>query len=172
MHVEKVLGAGAESVYVFHYPSQGSRTVDFPCKIGRAGTQGAVNRIKVLQAGMQEEPVVDLILRCDDSTYLERALHTHFRDQRLDMYGTEWFQTTPDAVEEAWWALQDIGKLPLHQQFRRARMLKGWTQEHLADSAGLRASQISALEQGFGISMIDAQEIARELGMSIRLVAD
>lgn len=169
MHVEKVLGHGPESVYVFHFPSQGSRTADFPCKIGRAGRQGAQARIKSLQAGMQEEPVIDLILRCSDSTYLERALHTHFQDKRLATFGSEWFNTSPDDIEEAWWSLQDLPTLPLHQQFRRARALKGLTQAELANASGCQTSLVSALERGFDIPMSTAVEIARELGMTLQL---
>jgi DNA-binding XRE family transcriptional regulator len=172
MHVEKVLGVGPESVYVFHFPSQRVHLSDFPHKIGKAGRQGAQARIKSLQAGMQEEPVIDLIFRCPDSSYLERALHTAHREQRLDLYGTEWFQTTADAVEASWWALQDLDALPLHQQIRRARSLANMTQLQLADSAGISPGEMSALESGFDVKVSTLVEVARELGLTVRLSAE
>ncbi len=53
------------------------------------------------------------------------------------------------------------------QRYRQARIDRGYTQEQLAEQAGVRQAVISRVELGAGISMRNHVKLARALGVSL-----
>lgn len=52
---------------------------------------------------------------------------------------------------------------------REQREERGWSQEHLADQAGVDRSYMSGIERGVrNISVVKLSEIARALGVALR----
>lgn len=170
IHIEKTLGFGPEQVYAFYYPSQARRIAGLgieqphPIKIGRA--KDGLKRVRELSAGSPEVPVIALILRCEDSFLVERALHARLQGSRLK---DEWFQTTPDEIEWNWMDL-DSPRSTLGEQLRHFRSRAGLTQQELADASGVRQATISRIESGRSVGRLDTlQTIARELGVQVSL---
>ena len=66
-------------------------------------------------------------------------------------------------------------RTPLHPilkrlggQVRQLRARKGWSQEHLADEAGVDRSYMSGIERGVrNVSVLTSAKIAKALGVSL-----
>lgn len=172
IHVEKTIGDGAEQVYCFYYPSQVQRVLGMimpsPMKIGAAAGGDALQRIRVLTCGSHEDPVVALVICCDDALFVEKALHHRFAEQRIRR---EWFTLTPDDVEEAWMTLGQPEHATLGEMLRFYRRRRGWSQTELAQAAGERQEMVSRIESGHdGVALKTVVNLAGELGMDLRMV--
>jgi T5orf172 domain len=106
---EKTIGEGAEVVYVYFNPNDRElaqlrgRKV-WECKIGRSATGSPVDRIvgQGAKTALSHPPVIGLVIRTDDSSALEKALHASLRlvEQRVpDSPGVEWFYSSPSRIE-------------------------------------------------------------------------
>ena len=113
--VDKEIGSGEKSIYVYYYDSykklaesKGQNT--WQCKVGRTDVD-PISRI-IGQAGTcyPELPHVALVIYCDDSALLERTLHSilKMRNKWLtDSPGKEWFMTSPKEIEDIYSTLID-----------------------------------------------------------------
>lgn len=110
---EKVIGNGAESVYLYFNPNDrrlaGLENRDvWECKIGRT-TAGDPSR-RVLGQGVSTAlshlPILGLVIKTDNSGALENVLHSSLRlasAEVPDSLGEEWFFTSPSRIEK-WYA--------------------------------------------------------------------
>lgn len=115
VHADLEIGSGNASVYVYYYDSyrelaiiKGSRS--WECKIGRTDVD-PIGRI-VGQAGTcyPELPHIALIIYCDDSSLLEKALHNilKLKNRWLENSpGKEWYITSPNEIEEIYKSIVD-----------------------------------------------------------------
>jgi hypothetical protein len=114
IRTEKEVGVGAECVYLYFYPND-RRLAElegrdaWECKIGRTASGDAINRIfgQGIRTALSRLPIVGLVVRTDDSSALENALHSSLRlvgAEVPDSPGNEWFLTSPARVE-AWYAV-------------------------------------------------------------------
>ena len=106
--VDKEIGSGKNAVYVYYYDSykelaelKGSKT--WQCKIGRTDVD-PISRI-MGQAGTcyPELPHLALIIYCDNSSLLEKAIHSilKLKNRWLENSpGKEWFVTSPEESED------------------------------------------------------------------------
>lgn len=104
---DRTLGKGKNSVYVYYYDtyrryaeSQGLQ--EWECKIGRTD-KDPLQRV-FGQAGTcyPELPHVALIIKCDNSTQVEAAIHNILKIRNKwvrSAPGTEWFLTSPQEIE-------------------------------------------------------------------------
>lgn len=172
LHIETKIGKGPEVVYAYHFPNQYIHNAKYPIKIGHA-KRNAIRRIKEQQASMQQPPVVDLLIRCDDSLSLEKVIHNRLKLSNLAQFGTEWFQTTPEEIMEIWWTIQDARNLSIGEQLRFFRSAKKLSQSALAQAANVRQETISIIETDSGNpSFATIDTIAKELGLRIILTPD
>ena len=105
--IEKTIGIGDESVYVYYYNNYKEKQLltgetRFPCKIGRTKDM-PLNRI-FSQCGtnMPEYPRIALVIKCDNSQLLENAMHSilKVKNRQIDLSpGKEWFMTNPEEIE-------------------------------------------------------------------------
>ena len=122
---------------------------------------------------MQEIPIIDLLIRCDDSHTLEQAIHNRLRDVNLPYYGSEWFNTTPEQIMEIWLSLQDVRNMSIGEQIRFLRKAKKMSQTDLAKAAGIRQETVSLVECGnTHAKLCTIQNIANELNMRLVLTPD
>lgn len=54
-------------------------------------------------------------------------------------------------------------------QIRAARLERGWTQQEIADAAGVSRPTVARLEAGEDVSTATLEKIAGALGMGLRL---
>ena len=104
---DKEIGSGHNSVYVYYYDRykelanlKGQEI--WECKIGRTDVD-PISRI-VGQSGTcyPELPHIALIIYCDDSSLLEKALHSILKVKNRwlsNSPGKEWFLTSPEEIE-------------------------------------------------------------------------
>lgn len=97
-----VLGMGSESVYVYYYKSQFKDSSLYLCKIGK--TKGSVkSRVKnQCSTAVLEQPIIGLVIKCDDCTVIERFIHTwldFLGRSAKDVPGKEWYFTSVDEVK-------------------------------------------------------------------------
>lgn len=137
----RTIGSGSESVYVYYFPSQEADS-SWPCKIGRAKGD-PIKRIRMQQASMQEQPIVALVIKTNDSGALESLIHSSLK--KASSFGREWFVTSPTEVEQIFdGQLSPLVSVGLRiRSLRRSRCL---TQKDLADRAGLLPKSISSIE--------------------------
>ena len=168
MEVLKEIGSGGEAVYVYYFPrdKQAGRE-RWPHKIGRAKNDPK-ERIRVQQASMQEEPIIALLVHCDDSIFTEAYLHAAFADQKLDSFGREWFEVNATEIENA--LPGKLSDLQLSHQVRAIRRARGLSQTELAERVGLRQATISAIENGGPIKLATYKSVIDELGLKIVLM--
>lgn len=105
--VDKTVGSGDNSVYVYYYDAyrkyaEQSGNQIWECKIGRTD-KDPLQRV-FGQAGTcyPELPHIALIMKCSNSSQLESVLHNvlKLRNRWIkDAPGTEWFLTSPTEVE-------------------------------------------------------------------------
>lgn len=107
-YANKIIGTGEASVYLYYFDTYkkianllGHDT--WPCKIGRTDKDPLTRVISQSQTVFPEMPHIALIIRCDDSSTLESAIHgiLKIRNQWIQKApGTEWFETNPQQVTE------------------------------------------------------------------------
>lgn len=169
MHIEKEIGTGSQYIYAYHFPSEYVHNGEYPIKIGHA-LKSPLKRIKEQQASMKEQPVVDLLIRCDNARYLEKVIHNRLQLSKLISFGNEWFRTTPEVILDTWWTIQDTRNLSISEQLRFFRTTQKMTQTDLADAAGTRQEVISKAETNPDtMSFQTIDNIAKELGLRIVL---
>jgi hypothetical protein len=109
---DKEVGTGPECVYLYFNPNDRrlaeleGRDV-WECKIGRTHSRDAIQRIlgQGIRTALSRLPTIGLVLRTEDSSALENALHSSLRlvgAEVPDSPGNEWFVTSPARVE-AWY---------------------------------------------------------------------
>ena len=104
---DKEIGSGKYSVYVYYYDcykalARMKGRNNWECKIGRTDTD-PISRV-FSQAGTcyPELPHLALIIYCNDSALLEKALHSILKLQNKWLPlspGKEWFLTSPEEIE-------------------------------------------------------------------------
>lgn len=170
MQVVKDVGTGSGGVYVYYFPSQRDGA-SWPCKVGRGNNP--VGRIRSQQAGMQEEPVVALIFRTDFAHQVESFLHTSLANKKLATFGREWFETTPDEVENLLNMFTPVDEIirekeDLGSAIRRQRALLGMTQADVKDKTGIHQGTLSDVERSEGNSTLQTYlRILSELGLEL-----
>ena len=105
---DKEIGSGKKSIYVYYYDNYKElaslkNSKIWECKVGRTDVD-PISRV-VGQAGTcyPEMPHIALVIYCDDSNLLEKAIHDVLRlinRWLIDSPGKEWFLTSPEEVEE------------------------------------------------------------------------
>ncbi len=110
---DKEIGEGKNAVYIYYYDSYKElaslKEKDlWECKIGRTDVD-PISRI-FSQAGTcyPELPHLALIIHCDDSSLLEKALHSILKIKQrwlVDSPGKEWFLTSPQEVESLYYSI-------------------------------------------------------------------
>jgi DNA-binding XRE family transcriptional regulator len=171
IHIEKEIGEGNETVYVYHFPSQRQKiTGAYPIKIGRAGIDPVI-RVKSQQASMAEKPVIDLIIRCPDSSYLESHIHSRLKHKSLNYFGSEWFNCTPEEVEDIYnVSAYNTKNMTIGEQLRHFRKIKDLTQQELSTLSGVSQSSISDIEKGIVDVRVDTViRLCNYLGLRLSL---
>ena len=103
-----IIGDGKGVVYLYYYPShkeraKSSKSPVWECKIGK--TDGdPYERVREQidkKTGLPEEPQIGLIIKTDDNSAIEQAIHSILKAQgrQKDAPGKEWFITSPNEVE-------------------------------------------------------------------------
>jgi T5orf172 domain len=117
LKLEKVIGEGHESVYVWYAKSEFESAnlkgdCSWACKIGR--TRGDVTARLIAQGSYTAfpgEPLVPLVIRTMDSQTLETLIHAllEYAGKRItNSRGTEWFRTNPKEIEAIYNALDQM----------------------------------------------------------------
>ena len=104
---DKVLGNGKNSVYVYYFDTykklaECERRNIWACKIGRTEKNALERVLGQIGTAYPELPHVALILRCDNSSYLEMAIHSVLKSRGRWLQsapGIEWFSTSPEEIE-------------------------------------------------------------------------
>jgi hypothetical protein len=106
--VEKTIGSGSGSVYIYYYPTYKEKALitqskHWPCKIGRSDINPIDRVISQVGTALPESPIIALILKTDNSSVLEYAiqgiLKLRSRWNRASP-GVEWFNTNPEEIEK------------------------------------------------------------------------
>jgi len=105
---EKTIGKGSGGVYVYYLPAYQALAKSaghdhWLCKVGRSDRDPVLRIISQAGTALPERPVIALLVRTDDPSSLESAIHGILR-LRLrwspSSPGTEWFLTNPSEVEQ------------------------------------------------------------------------
>jgi hypothetical protein len=107
---DETIGTGDNAIYVYYYDvyfelSKLKGLSTWECKVGRTD-RDPINRV-LGQAGTcyPELPHIALIIKCNDSSVLEAALHNVLKMRGrwiADAPGTEWFMTTPQEIKDVY----------------------------------------------------------------------
>ena len=78
---QKVIGQGKENVYVYYYSTyrkfaEKDQLKIWPCKIGKTNTTAVERVFSQSGTAYPEYPTLSLVIKCDNSTALEQAIHT------------------------------------------------------------------------------------------------
>ena len=167
MLIEKEVGAGNESVYVYYFESQKGEADSWPCKVGRS--RGCPeNRIKQQQASMMEEPVIGLIIWTENSRLDEAIIHNELSENKVESFGKEWFYTKPGDIESLY--IKGLTSGSIGSLVRVARYERNLTQTELALKAGVRQETVSVIETGSNTTTRAIEKIMVALGKKITLV--
>lgn len=106
LNAEKIVGVGTNAVYVYYFLTYRNhatinKAVRWPCKIGRSDRDPMLRVLSQASTALPELPTIALLIRTDDASSLEAALHAilTLRGQRsINSPGNEWFDTTPNEV--------------------------------------------------------------------------
>lgn len=107
--VEREIGSGPETVYVYCYErdkrlARYENQPTWPCKIGfSAGDFEGRILGQGVGTAIHSLPNVGLVIRTGNGRLIERAIHDALRLARRAVpqsLGSEWFETTPDAVAQ------------------------------------------------------------------------
>lgn len=100
---EQNFGGTDPSVYVYRMlgPVSGELLEPSICKIGCANN-GAAARVasQSRKSGVGYRPSIELELKCNNPARLEKMIHSHFKDKKLDVPGQEWFEVSIDEIEK------------------------------------------------------------------------
>jgi T5orf172 domain len=104
---DKTIGQGASSVYVYFLPTyeaqaRSHRENRWLCKIGRSDQDPLLRILSQAGTAIPEKPKIALIIRTDDPSSLEAAIHSILRLRSQwsgSSPGKEWFQTNPEEIE-------------------------------------------------------------------------
>lgn len=119
LRVDKTIGNGSESVYIWYNKAQFDgakrrKETCWPCKIGRTKSSPTA---RIFNQGaltaFSEVPIVPLVLRTNESVSLEAMIQNSLRyaGKRIMRFrGTEWFQTNPSEVERVYRTLTRLTK--------------------------------------------------------------
>lgn len=101
-------GSGPQKVYVYFFETDRllagyENRSCWPCKIGHTTTSLEARIIGQNGTAMHSLPIIGLLIHTENSAWLERIIHAALRlaDRTISgsrSLGTEWFNTTPDAV--------------------------------------------------------------------------
>ena len=107
LDIEKTIGSGKQSVYLYYYPAyrhlaelQGEEV--WACKIGKARNDPLVRISSQTRTVLPEYPMVGLIIKTDEFTLMETTIQNILKLQGKHIEnapGTEWFLTSPSEVE-------------------------------------------------------------------------
>lgn len=110
---DKKIGEGKNAVYVYYYDCYKELSLllekdVWQCKIGRTDVD-PIGRV-FSQAGTcyPELPHLALVIYCDDSSTLERALHNILIIRKRwisNAPGKEWFMTSPEEIESIYYSI-------------------------------------------------------------------
>ena len=112
--VERTLGEGPESLYVYYNDSErelanlkGQST--WPCKIGKGEPIRVLNQVGTARHTL---PIIALVIRSYDAEEMEKLIHLLFERGGLrinnDRCGVEWFMTTPEQVAACYSGIENI----------------------------------------------------------------
>ena len=111
---EKEIGEGSECVYVYFNPNDrklalAESRIDWECKVGRTSSSEVTLRLisQGVSTALSRPPILGLLIRTDKSSLVEKILHNSLRlasSNYDDAIGTEWFMTSPQAIE-AWYLI-------------------------------------------------------------------
>jgi len=112
--VDKCIGCGNNSVYVYYYDSykelaelKGESI--WQCKIGRTDVNPLQRIVSQVGTCYPELPHIALVINCNDSAALESALHSILKYKHRHISnapGKEWYSTSPSEIEEIYLSLQ------------------------------------------------------------------
>lgn len=111
--VEKEIGEGNGSIYVYYYTiyrkyAQVRGKKIWECKIGRSGFDPVQRVLGQSVTCYPEVPTIGLIIHCDNPVALEAFFHNALKVKKRwieDAPGVEWFLTSPEEVEQLYNAL-------------------------------------------------------------------
>ncbi len=116
-YVERMVGQGDSSVYVFYFSSDRENAiskgqVQWRCKIGYT-TGNPYDRVKDQVGVVPERPRVPLVIQNIQAQTLEQHIHQTLSKKGRhvkEAQGTEWFITTPREVEDIYrdWVIQSL----------------------------------------------------------------
>lgn len=104
----RVYGTGNYAVYCYYFDNYKKlsllegKTI-WPCKIGRTDRDPLVRILSQASTALPEKPIIDFVIKTDDSFLLESAIHSILKLKERHISnspGTEWFYTSPDEVIE------------------------------------------------------------------------
>ena len=108
LDLEKIIGSGKQSVYLYYYPTyrrlaelEGEEV--WACKIGRAKNDPLIRISNQTRTALSEYPKIGLIIKTDEFVLMETTIQGILKLQRKhkrDAPGTEWFITSPSEVEQ------------------------------------------------------------------------
>lgn len=101
-----IYGEGSYAIYLYYFQSyrklaEFEGSTSWPCKIGRSERDPLVRILSQSSTALPEKPVIEFIIRTDDSSLLETMIHSVLKirgKQIKESPGTEWFDTSPDEV--------------------------------------------------------------------------
>lgn len=101
-------GIGSNAVYLYYFSSyrqlsELKNNDTWACKIGRTDRDPLIRILSQSATALPEKPVIELIIKTDDSLLLEQMLHSvlSIRGKHIENSpGVEWFDTNPEEVLE------------------------------------------------------------------------
>jgi Meiotically Up-regulated Gene 113 (MUG113) protein len=112
--VERTLGEGPESLYVYYNDSERELAnlkgqSKWPCKIGKGEPIRVLNQVGTARHTL---PVIALVIRSYDAQEMERLIHLFFERAGLrmnnDRCGVEWFMTNPEQVAACYSGIENL----------------------------------------------------------------
>lgn len=121
LQAESEIGDGLEKVYVYFFANDRALSYfekrDYwPCKVGHTTTSVADRILGQGVTAMHSLPIVGLVIHTNNASQVEKLVHGALRlaDRQVKSsarIGSEWFNTTPDAVKT--WYSAFMTTLPL-----------------------------------------------------------
>lgn len=107
LDIDKEIGEGLSSIYVYYYDiykvyAEVKGKSSWECKIGRSDGEPIERILTQAKTSYPELPHVALIIKCLDSYQLEKAIHNILKARGKwleNAPGTEWFNTNPQEIE-------------------------------------------------------------------------
>lgn len=110
---DKTIGSGNNFLYVYYYDIYKKYAIEknktsWECKIGRSNKDPLQRILGQSGTSFPEVPHIGLIINCDDSNFLESAIHSILKYQGKwieSAPGVEWFLTSPNEVENLFYMI-------------------------------------------------------------------